>query len=412
MDFPSPPQQPQSGGFNPVPPQPTAPQPLAPQPITPPQPVQIPVQSHPGAMGTDDQVYTMPEKFIPSTQPATVPAKQPKKMLTIILVIVIVLAVLGIIGGVLFYVLRVMNQEPVVTDARNAVVVNTNNTNTTANVNANENANLNDNANANANANVNENTNDNTNVVTNANANSNLNANDNANANVNVNTNANTNTTTAVVPVPSKDTDEDSLTNDEEKIWGTKADLPDTDSDGYTDGVEILAGYDPTNATSAGRLADNATLVGTFANGDYNYTILYPAAWLAEGLAEGDNSEILLTPNTLDLAGQYISITVVENPTGFTAMDWYVDTADVDEEDVVTFTTFAGATGVFSTDGTTAYLANTDYIYAVSYRYGNSPELFFPTTFQMVAKSVVLTEPKKRRDTNANDNENANTNTN
>ena len=383
MDFPSPSQ-------------PTSPQPVPPQPVQP-QPVQIPVQSHPGAMGTDEQVYTMPEKFIPATQAAAVPTKRPKKMVTIILIVVIVLAVLGIIGGVLFYVLRMMNDEPVVTDAQNAVVVNTNNANTVANVNVNENDNVNVNENANENENVNEDTNENVNA----------NANDNINAvvNENANTNANTNTATTEVPVPGKDTDEDSLTNDEEKIWGTKADLPDSDSDGYTDGVEILAGYDPTNATSAGRLADNAALVGTFANDDYNYTVLYPTDWLAEALAEGDNSEVLLTPNTLELAGQYIAITVIENPTGFTAVDWYVDTANVDEADLITFITFAGATGVWSTDGTTAYLANTDYIYAVSYRYGSSTELFFPTSFEMVAKSLTLTEPKKRQ--NSNDNTNA-----
>lgn len=402
MDFPSPPQQPQPvppSGFGPTPQQqpPVMPSPT-PTPL-PSQPVQIPVQSH------DEQVYTMPDKFIPANQPATSPAQRPKKSLTIILIIVIVLAVLGIIGGVMFYVLRMMNSEPVVTDAQNAVVVNTNNANTVANVN--DNANANENDNTNEIINENDNDNDNTNANVNDNANENVNVNDNAN------TNTNTNTPVSVVPVPSKDTDEDSLTNEEEKIWGTKADLPDTDSDGYTDGIEILAGYDPTNATSASRLADNSALVGTFANDDYSYTVLYPIGWLAEALAEGDNSEILLTPSALDLAGQFIAITVVENPTGFTAIDWYSDTANLDEADIVTFETLAGVTGVLSTDGTTAYIANSDYIYAISYRYGSSEELYFPTTFQMVANSMTLTEPKKRKDstdTNTDTETNANTN--
>ncbi|EKD78375.1 MAG: hypothetical protein ACD_41C00358G0004 [uncultured bacterium] len=390
MDFPSPPQQPQ-----PLPPQPVQPQPV------PPQPVQIPVQSH------DEPVYTMPDKFIPANQSAVSPTKRPKKTLTIVLIIVIVLAVLGIIGGVVFYVLRVMNNTPVVTDAQNAVVVNTNNSTVVANVNANENdndnVNNNENANLNEDVNANLNVNDNTNATVNKNVN--LNENANLNANANVNENDNTNKTVVVAPVPSKDTDEDSLTNEEEKIWGTKADLPDTDSDGYADGVEIMAGYDPTNATSAGRLADSVALVSTFANDDYNYTLLYPKNWLAESSAEADYSEILITPSSLDLAGQFISVTVIPNPTGFTAVDWFVDTTEVDESTIVTFATFADAIGVFSTDGTTAYLASSDYIYAISYRFGNSPELYFPTTFQMVVKSLVLTEPKKR--TNTNDNTNA-----
>lgn len=399
MDFPSP-SQPQSA---PVPPQPT-PQPVGAVPsfpspaAVPPQPVQIPVQTHPGGpTGSDDQVYTMPEKFIPANQPSPNPSRRPKKAITIVLIVIIVLAILSIIGGVVFYVLRMMQAEPVVTEAQNAVVVNNvpvTNTNTASVSDGNANAN------ANANSNINRNSNANTN------ANANVNAVTNANVNVNANANANVNSVVAA-PLPGKDTDQDSLTNDEEEIWGTKADLPDTDSDGYNDGIEILAGYDPLNSTSAGRLTSNTALVSTFSNNQYRYSVVYPKNWLAEALTEGDNSEIVITPNALDLAGQFIAITVIDNPTGFTALDWYTDTTNVEESAVVTFTTLAGDTGVLSADGTTAYLANTEHVYAISYRYGSSTELYFPNTFQFIAKSVVLL-PSATTNANANTN-NANT---
>lgn len=357
--------------------------------------VQIPVQSHPATLSNDEQVYTMPEKFLSSTAaPVAMRPKKSNKTVTVVLIVLISLMVLAAIGGVLYYFLVLANQPTTETTAQNSVVVNnTNNANVVANTN-NSNTNTNSlnqngNVNANDNTNVNANANDNTNVVVNGNTNA-VNTNTNSNANTNA-TNVNTNTngsTTTVVPPASKDTDEDSLTNDEEKIWATKADLPDTDNDGYADGVEILAGYDPTNST--GRLA-TSTLVSTFANNEYGYNMIYPKDWLAEALAEGDASEVLFTPNTLDLTGQFVAVTVSANPTGLTAVDWYTDTASVDETQIEVITSFAGATGVWSIDRTTAYYADTDNVYAISYRYGNSDELYFPTSFEMMVKSFTLT---------------------
>jgi len=42
-----------------------------------------------------------------------------------------------------------------------------------------------------------------------------------------------------------KDADHDGLDNDEEALWGTDKNNPDTDGDGYWDGVEVSAGYSP-----------------------------------------------------------------------------------------------------------------------------------------------------------------------
>ncbi len=361
--------------------------------VSPSSTVQIPIQSHPATLSSDEQVYTMPEKFLSSTAaPVAMRPKKSNKTVTIILVVLITLMILAAVGGVLYYFLVLSKQSTTITDAQNAVVVNNANVVTNANnSNANTNSlnqNGNDNANTNANDNTNTNANGNTNVVANDNTNT-VNANTNTNSNANVNANGNTNSVaTTVVPPSAKDTDEDSLTNDEEKVWGTKADLPDTDNDGYADGVEVLAGYDPTNPT--GRLATSA-LVGTFTNSEYGYTMSYPKDWLAEALAEGDASEVLFTPNTLDLTGQFVAVTVTANPTGLTAVDWYTDTANVDETKVEVVTNFAGKTGVWSADRTTAYYADSNHVYAVSYRYGSSDELYFPTSFEMMVKSFTLT---------------------
>ena len=45
-----------------------------------------------------------------------------------------------------------------------------------------------------------------------------------------------------------QDTDQDGLSNDEEKLYGTDPNKADTDGDGYSDGIEVRSGYDPSKA--------------------------------------------------------------------------------------------------------------------------------------------------------------------
>lgn len=42
-----------------------------------------------------------------------------------------------------------------------------------------------------------------------------------------------------------EDSDQDGLSNEEERTYGTNSNSPDSDGDGYSDGVEIKSGYDP-----------------------------------------------------------------------------------------------------------------------------------------------------------------------
>lgn len=50
------------------------------------------------------------------------------------------------------------------------------------------------------------------------------------------------------------DSDSDSLSNDEEKIYGTDPEVADTDGDGYSDGVEIEGGFDPLKPAPGDRI--------------------------------------------------------------------------------------------------------------------------------------------------------------
>lgn len=367
------------------------------------------------AMSNADAVYTMPEKFL-NTSAATTSGKPPKKRswLTILLIAIIALAVLGIIGGIVYIVLQSRQPATVIEDT-NTVVNNTADTNTnTAVVNTNtvnsNTANTNTTNTVNA-ANTNT-TNTNTVNTNTANANSNTTNANTTNTNVATDTLGRvgiTNTNTAGAKPASKDTDKDQLTNEEESLYSTKADLPDTDNDGYNDGVEVIAGYDPISSASSSRIASSA-LVTSYVNSDYHYGVTYPSKWLAEALSEGSNAEILFTPKSLDTAGQFIEVIVADNPTGYTAVDWYVDQTKTDESKLTTITSFSGLQGVLSTDGYTAYYTDNDNVYAISYRFGTSTELYFQSTFTLLYKSFSLnvTTPATNSNTNSNT---ANTNT-
>lgn len=433
MDFPNQqPPQPQptptpiSGGApaGPTPPapipslgsQPPATPQIPPEPLnnnTPPRPVMNGGQTIPVMSGSNPntppggEIYTMPEKFLRSQNETTTPSGRPKKSrkgLTIALIVVIVLAVAGIVGGVAYYMLQGVEQTSSLEVVNDAVPADDNTNDTQENVNKNSNKNT---------KNQNSNKNDNKNTTANDNANANQNANTNvANSNTNssnTNTNSNENTNSVISATKnSKDTDKDELTNEEEKLYGTKADLPDTDGDGYADGIEIKAGYDPQNGVSSTRLANNTTLATKYTDSKVKYTILYPASWITETLPESGSSEVLFTPSTLDTAGQFVSVVVEDNSTGLTAMDWYLDQVEAQESDIEEIENFDGVKGVKSLDGQTVYYANHNYIYSISYRFGNSAELHFSTTFEMMAKSFTIPNQDAAQDTTINNNGNTN----
>jgi hypothetical protein len=57
-----------------------------------------------------------------------------------------------------------------------------------------------------------------------------------------------------------QDSDQDGLTNEEETAYGTDPYNPDTDGDGYSDGIEIQSGYDPLKKAPGDKIVtDNGT---------------------------------------------------------------------------------------------------------------------------------------------------------
>lgn len=353
------------------------------------------------------EVHTMPDKFISSspsypTGGGDQPMGKPKKSkASWIIIAVIIIAVLAILGGAGFLIYTNLPSD------ETQQVVDQGQVNANANVNAVANANANTNKNANANSNANKNSNENENENSNNNENENANTNDNENTNSNSNSNTNANTNTSAEVEMAEDEDIDGLTLEEEKLYGTEIDKPDTDKDGFKDGSEIINGYNP---AGEGTLAES-DLVETYDNQDYDYTIAYPAQWMADTIAE-EPENVIFNSNDLSSAGEFIEVIVETNPYGFKALDWYLeqnqDVAATQLEEVEV----NNLEGVLSVDGYTVYFADDDYIYAITYSYGSKKEVNFISTFEMMYKSFKLSKKTKRTEVNENANANTNANSN
>lgn len=82
-----------------------------------------------------------------------------------------------------------------------------------------------------------------------------------------------------------QDTDQDGLSNEEERLYKTDAMKADSDGDGYSDGAEVKSGYDPTVPAPGDRMAsDDAAKNSPSLNGKDS-----PASSLAEQGSDGEN---------------------------------------------------------------------------------------------------------------------------
>ncbi|MFA5107854.1 MAG: hypothetical protein WC497_06075 [Patescibacteria group bacterium] len=248
---------------------------------------------------------------------------------------------------------------------------------------------------------VNKNTNTNTNSNSNANTNTNVNTNSNANSNVNIEP-----------PTRSRDTDGDGLTDREELLFKTNIEKPDTDGDNFSDGAEVVKEYDPTAA--GGAKLEDSSLVRSWENPVYSYSILYPATWTRQKTTADESSAVFMSPDT----GEFFQVLVESNTKRLSPKQWYLDKAGVNPDDVEEVI-INGLMGVQSPDGLNYYLGKTNVIYVLNYNLAEQVEANFMTTFAMFANSFTLTgeavapaEESCPTCGNANANENANQNTN
>ncbi|KKR48866.1 MAG: hypothetical protein UT86_C0002G0040 [Candidatus Magasanikbacteria bacterium GW2011_GWC2_40_17] len=180
---------------------------------------------------------------------------------------------------------------------------------------------------------------------------------------------------------PAEDTDNDSLTNQEESLYGTNPSKPDSDDDGFSDSLEILSLYNPIGFKPV-RLLDSGK-VATYFNPNFGYSIFYPVQWIAQAL-DSNAEEVIFSSDT----GEFVEVLAVDNVLKLKVEDWYLaQSPGVSAADLKIIKTKEGVEGILSPDGLTAYLPFEDRIFVINYDIGIKTEINFLTTLKMMVGS-------------------------
>ena len=181
----------------------------------------------------------------------------------------------------------------------------------------------------------------------------------------------------------SVDTDGDGLYDAEEALLATDPNNPDTDGDGYTDLSELLNLYNP---AGTGQLIVNPS-IRKYTNATYGYALYYPIAWSINSAA-GDDSIVFQLPGN-----QFIQIIAQENTGKQSLADWYQATFGVENIADSQQMYKQGWEGIKSPDGLIVYLARpeSNYIFTLVYNLGLGDEARYANIFEMMVKSLELT---------------------
>jgi hypothetical protein len=312
------------------------------------------------------QIYVMPQRFYQ--------APKSRRLSGLIIILLLGFLLLFSLGIAAWYLNSNLNQTSQPSVNLNQPLPLPLNLNQTANLN--QNVNLNQNLNANTN-------NDSTTLAATTTP---LNSKENLNINVDINANFNVNgfNNNRLTPLPlTDDSDADSLTAAEENLFGTDVFNSDTDGDSYSDGAELLAGYDPTKPKTP--------LANTNLFAVYNhpfYSLIYPAAWLLKE-QDQEKNEVLLTSAT----GEFVEILVIDNNEKLSLLDWYAQQFPSSDLAQVTAVKINSLSGLRQPDYQSYYLmqeSNPAKIFLLTYNIGNFTTTNFATTFQVIVKSFKL----------------------
>lgn len=184
-----------------------------------------------------------------------------------------------------------------------------------------------------------------------------------------------------LVTVP--DTDNDGLTDTEEAMLGTIANLRDSDSDGYDDYSEFLGLYNP---AGSGSLITNQN-IEKYTNIKNGYTLYYLKKMTVENAGGSEDSVIF---SFFD--GQMIQIVAEPNVEKLSLEDWYKKQFGVSFIEEGQRLYKKGWTGIRSEDGLTVYLVNpaSDKVFSLNYNINTDNKLSRKAFFDMMVNSFSL----------------------
>lgn len=178
------------------------------------------------------------------------------------------------------------------------------------------------------------------------------------------------------------DMDSDGLTDIEEILLGTSSTTPDTDSDGYFDGSELINLYNP---AGAGELTANS-YISLYENKAFAYELFYPSVWQTS-VNGGDDSLMFKSGDN-----QFIQVIVQPNANKQTLDDWYLEQLGLSAVETGNRLSGDNWQGIKTPDGLTIYIIDEkqNYIFSLTYNPGGSDALEYFNIFQMIIKSFSL----------------------
>lgn len=186
----------------------------------------------------------------------------------------------------------------------------------------------------------------------------------------------------AINQLDAPDSDSDTLTDLEEEIFGTDSSLFDTDSDGYSDGQEVINLYNP-KGSSPIRLAESG-LVREFTHPLDTYRLYYPITWQAGSVDTGSNTVLFTAAN-----GDYVEVRIFVKNNAEDFSTWFARVAKNEQiTDLQTVSNAFKTTYYKRKDNLVLYVDMPGQVLAVLYHPLVNAPINYRTTLQMIMESL------------------------
>jgi len=184
----------------------------------------------------------------------------------------------------------------------------------------------------------------------------------------------------ALLPA-SVDIDEDGLTDIEELFFGTDGRESDSDGDSFTDGSEVLSGYDP--AKKGAPLRESA-LFTRIVVAESRLSLEAPQSW--QKTEDKKEARTIFTA----VNGDSIIIEVVKKETEGTLSAWIEKNVSGLNSTNLNERVFDGVTGVAEPGGRRVFILIGNSIVIVSYDVGKKLEVAYPTLWEHLLSSITI----------------------
>ena len=180
----------------------------------------------------------------------------------------------------------------------------------------------------------------------------------------------------------SADIDIDSLTDQEEEIFGTDSGIWDSDKDGYYDGQEVFNLYNPKGFAPV-KIIDSG-LVREYINPNWQYRVYYPTVWDVAGV-DTENNHVIFS----SITGDFIEIRSFKKMPEENFISWFAKNIEGQSfSDLSSFNNRFVVSGYKRNDSLTAYFTNENSVFVMIYQAsGNAVDVPYRHVMQLMYQS-------------------------